>query len=123
MTENSNIYQNPSEVSTSNQDQVPAANSGITQADTGGHTGRKLSVGLLITLGAIFLLIANVAFWAGFTLLNTDGWVSAVGPLTKDPTVSSILSQYIVAQLSDLCELKESPEILERATRLLEEKS
>jgi hypothetical protein len=99
MTENSNIYQNPSEVSTSNQDQVPAANSGITQADKGGYAGRKVSVAFLIFLGAIFLLIANVAFWAGFTLLNTDRWVAVVGPLTKDPTVSSILSQYIVAQL------------------------
>ena len=44
MTENSNIYQNPSEVSTSDQDQVPAVNSGITQVDKGGHAGRKVSV-------------------------------------------------------------------------------
>ncbi len=108
MTENSNIYQNPSEVSTSDQDQVPAANSGITQADKGGHAGRKVSVAFLIFLGAIFLLIANVAFWAGFTLLNTDGWVAAVGPLTKDPTVSSILSQYVVAQLFEQVDIDQA---------------
>ena len=108
MTENSNIYKNPSEVSTSDQDQVPASNFGVTQADRGGHTGRKVSVGFLIFLGAIFLLIANIAFWAGFTLLNTDGWVAAVGPLTKDPTVSSILSQYVVAQLFEQVDIDQA---------------
>jgi hypothetical protein len=68
-------------------------------ADTGKHTGRKWGVGLLITLGLILLVVANVAFWAWFTLLNTNGWVAAVGPLSKDPTVSSILSQYVVTEL------------------------
>jgi hypothetical protein len=35
---------------------------------------------------------------------------------------TSLDEKYIVAQLSDLCELKESPEVLERAMRLLQEK-
>lgn len=69
------------------------------QADTGKHTGRKWAVGLLITLGLILLVVANLTFWAWFTLLNTNGWVTAVGPLSKDPTVSGILSQYVVGQL------------------------
>ncbi len=67
--------------------------------DTGSHTGRKIAVGLLIVLGLILLTVGSPAFWARFTLLNTSGWVAAVGPLSKDPTVSGILSQYVVSEL------------------------
>ena len=67
--------------------------------DTDSHTGRKFAIGTLIVLGLILLAVGNLAFWARFTLLNTNGWVSAVGPLSKDPTVSGILSQYVVTEL------------------------
>ena len=63
------------------------------------HTGRKVAIGFLIFLGAVLLIVANFAFWARFTLLNTSGWVAAVGPLTKDPQVANDLSTYVVAQL------------------------
>jgi hypothetical protein len=56
-------------------------------------------VGILIFLGTIFLVLANLSFWAWFTLLNTNGWVTAVGPLTQDPTVSGMISQYVVGDL------------------------
>jgi hypothetical protein len=68
-------------------------------AATSRHTGRKWAVGILIFLGAILLILANVAFWAYFTLLNTPGWVAAVGPLSKDPAVAGLISQYAVDQL------------------------
>jgi hypothetical protein len=68
-------------------------------AATSRHTGRKWAVGILIFLGAILLILANVAFWAYFTLLNTPGWVSAVGPLSKDPAVAGLVSQYVVGEL------------------------
>lgn len=63
------------------------------------HTGRKVAIGFLIFLGAILLIVANFAFWARFTLLNTNGWVAAVGPLTKDPQVANELSTYTVAKV------------------------
>jgi len=56
-------------------------------------------VGILILLGVFLLTLANVAFWAWFTLLNTNGWVAAVGPLTKDENVSGLISQYVVSGL------------------------
>jgi len=68
-------------------------------AATSRHTGRKWAVGILIFLGVILLILANVAFWAYFTLLNTPGWVAAVGPLSKDPAVAGLVSQYAVGQL------------------------
>ncbi len=66
---------------------------------TSSHTGRKWGVGLLIFLGLILLVLANVAFWAYFTLLNTNGWVAAIGPLSKDPQVAGMISQYVVGQV------------------------
>jgi len=68
-------------------------------ADTSRHTGRKWAVGILIFLGLILLTLANLAFWAYFTLLNTNGWVAAVGPLSKDPAVAGVVSQYVVGQV------------------------
>jgi hypothetical protein len=68
-------------------------------AATSRHTGRKWAVGILIFLGTILLILANVAFWAYFTVLNTPGWVAAVGPLSKDPAVAGLLSQYAVGEL------------------------
>ena len=68
-------------------------------ADTSRHTGRKWAVGILIFLGLVLLTLANLAFWAYFTLLNTNGWVAAVGPLSKDPAVAGLVSQYVVGQV------------------------
>jgi hypothetical protein len=65
----------------------------------GSHTGRKWGVGFLVFLGLILLVLANLAFWAYFTLLNTNGWVAAVGPLSKDPAVAGMVSQYVVGEL------------------------
>ena len=65
----------------------------------GSHTGRKWGVGILIFLGLILLVLANVAFWAYFTLLNTNGWVAAVGPLSKDPQVAGMISKYVVGEV------------------------
>jgi hypothetical protein len=71
----------------------------VATVDTGSHTGRKWGVGLLISLGLILLVLANVTFWAYFTLLNTNGWVAAVGPLSKDPAVAGMISQYVVGEV------------------------
>ena len=75
--------------------------------DTDSHSGRKWVVGILILVGAFLLVFANVAFWAYFTLLNTHGWVAAVGPLSKDPEVASLTSQYVVDNLFAQADIQE----------------
>ena len=62
----------------------------------------------MIALGAILLVVANFTFWAWFTLLNTNGWVAAVGPLTKDPAVSGIISQYVVTELFEQVNIEQA---------------
>ena len=70
------------------------------------HTGRKWGVGVLIILGLILLFLANITFWAYFTLLNTNGWVAAVGPLSKDPTVAGMISQYVVGEVFEQADIQ-----------------
>lgn len=74
-------------------------------ADTNHHTGRKWGVGILIFFGVILLTLANVAFWAYFTLINTNGWVATVGPLSKDPEVAGLVSQYVVSDLFEQADI------------------
>jgi hypothetical protein len=74
--------------------------------DTGSHTGRKWGVGILIFLGLILLVLANVAFWAYFSLLNTNGWVAAVGPLSKDPAVAGMISNYVVGEVFEQADIR-----------------
>jgi hypothetical protein len=69
------------------------------------HTGRKWGVGILVFLGVILLVFANVAFWAYFTLINTNGWVASVGSLSKDPAVAELVSQYVVNDLFEQAEV------------------
>lgn len=88
--------------------------------DTQGHTGRKWGVGILIFLGVIFLVLANVAFWAYFTLFNTNGWVAAVGPLSKDPEIAQMISYYVVGSAFEEVEVNQAlAEILPEEFALL----
>jgi len=82
----------------------------VQPAATSRHTGRKWAVGILIFLGTILLILANVAFWAYFTLLNTNGWVATVGPLSKDPAVAGLVSQYVVGQLFEQVDVQGAAE-------------
>ena len=107
---------------TENTPQVnPSADSGIEQKqadsttqvetqDNKSHTGRKWGVGILILLGVFLLTFANIAFWAWFTLLNTNGWVAAVGPLTQDPAVSGMISQYVVSEIFEQVDIEATAE-------------
>jgi hypothetical protein len=63
------------------------------------HRGRAWAVGLLILLGCILLAAANVTFWLRDTVLSTDGWVAALGPLSRNETVANTLSLYVVGEV------------------------
>jgi hypothetical protein len=78
--------------------------------DNNGHTGRKWGVGILILLGVFLLTLANVAFWAWFTLINTNGWVAAVGPLTQDPAVAGMISQNVVSEIFEQVDIEATAE-------------
>jgi hypothetical protein len=58
-------------------------------------------VSLLIAFGVILLALANVTFWLRGTVLSTDGWVAAVGPLSRDETIANALGIYVVGEVFD----------------------
>jgi len=70
-----------------------------------GHTGRRIAIGVLIVLGCFLLAVANLAFWVRFTALNTNGWVAAVGPLSKNPVIVDAVSGIAVEELSAAIDL------------------
>ncbi len=72
------------------------------------HRGRGWAVGLLIALGLILLAAANVTFWLRGTVLSTNGWVAAVGPLTQNETVANAVSIYLVEGLFDLVDVEQA---------------
>jgi hypothetical protein len=95
---------NPSETTTNPAEEHTISDVNMQE----GSTGRKLAVGFLLFLGALFLLLANIAFWAAFTLLNTNGWVAAVGPLSKDPEIAQMISYAVVGSTFEGAEIDQA---------------
>lgn len=60
---------------------------------------RRIFVGTLVLLFAILLPITITATWAHRIVLNTDTYVSTVGPVAANPTVQAAISRDITNQL------------------------
>jgi hypothetical protein len=60
---------------------------------------RRVVVILLIVLGCVIGAAANVAVWLKDTALNTNAWVAAVGPLSRDPAIALAIGDYAVGEL------------------------
>jgi hypothetical protein len=63
------------------------------------HRWRRFAVAMLILLGSLVIIGANLAFWMRGTILNTDRWVSTVGPLTQNEVIVNTLTGYVVAEV------------------------
>ena len=72
------------------------------------HRGRGWAVALLIVLGLILLAAGNVTFWLRGTVLNTNRWVRAVGPLTQNEVVANAVSVYVVEGLFELVDVNQA---------------
>lgn len=71
------------------------------------HRGRAVAVGLLIVLGCLVLAVANLASWLRGTVLDTDDWVSAVGPLSRNEVIVNTLSGYVVAEVFNTIDVEQ----------------
>lgn len=65
----------------------------------GSHRWRRWLVALLIVLACVIAAGANVAVWLKGVALNTNAWVAAVGPLSRDPAVGLAISDFVVKEL------------------------
>lgn len=66
---------------------------------TGRRRWRRLAVALLIVLGCVVAAGANVTVWLKSVALDTDIWVSTVGPLSSNPAVALAISDFAVDAL------------------------
>ena len=64
-----------------------------------GSRVRSILVGVLLVLSCLTVAVTGVAWWAHYTLLNTDGYMKVVGPVGKDPEVIRALSDYVAGQV------------------------
>lgn len=60
---------------------------------------RRISVVVLVVLAAILIPVTATVAWAHRTVINTDTYVSTVGPVVKDPAVTSTLARIATDQL------------------------
>ncbi|NLP02699.1 MAG: hypothetical protein GX089_09415 [Fibrobacter sp.] len=62
--------------------------------------GRRISSLILLIIGIVALFVAIPVLWLNHTLLTTDGWVEAVGPVTEDPAVQDAVANAVVQEYS-----------------------
>lgn len=64
-------------------------------------------VGLLVVLACLSVVLTGIAFWAHYTVLNTDRYVEIVGPLARNPQTLQSLSDYIASETIAATNLEE----------------
>ncbi len=60
---------------------------------------RRGFVGVIVVLFSILLPLTFTITWAHYTVLNTNGWVNTVGPLTSNPAVADALGTTVTNEL------------------------
>jgi hypothetical protein len=70
------------------------------------HRWRRIAVAVLILLGSLVIIGANLAFWMRGTILNTDRWVNTVGPLTQNEVIVDTLTGYVVIEVFEAVDVQ-----------------
>lgn len=68
---------------------------------------RRVLVGLLVLLSCLAVVVSGLTIWTHNTVMNTDGYMSLVGPIGKDPEAIKQLSQYISDQAVTATDLQQ----------------
>ncbi len=71
------------------------------ESDTKTHSGRgrRIAVALLLIAACVLAPLSVLAVWTKNTLLNTDQYVSTVGPLARNPAIIDALAADITNSL------------------------
>jgi hypothetical protein len=71
------------------------------------HRWRRFAVAMLILLGSLVIIGANLAFWMRGTILNTSRWVNTVGPLSRNEVIVNTLTGYVVTDVFEAIDVEE----------------
>jgi hypothetical protein len=69
---------------------------------------RSVLVYVLAVLTCFAILTSAVGVWAHRTLLNTNSWVNAVGPLASNPAVTDAVAKEVTTQLLSVTNAQEA---------------
>jgi hypothetical protein len=67
---------------------------------------RATLIGVLVVISCLGVVITGVAWWAHYTVLNTNGYMKIVGPIGKDPAAIKSLSDYVATQVVSATDLQ-----------------
>jgi hypothetical protein len=62
---------------------------------------RRILVGFLVVLACLLAVVSVLAVWVGGTLLDTDQWVSTVGPLASKPSIQQGVANRVTNALTE----------------------
>lgn len=62
---------------------------------------RRAGVIVLVTFAVVLVMLGNVLFWAGNTVVKTDRYVATVSPVIQQPEVQKAMALYATNQLFD----------------------
>ena len=68
---------------------------------------RNILVVVLVVLSCLAVAVTGIAWWAHYTVLNTDGYMKIVGPVGKDPEAIASLSDYIAGEIVSATDLQQ----------------
>lgn len=68
---------------------------------------RGFLVALLVVLSCLGVVVSGVTIWVHYTVMNTNGYMSLVGPIGKDPQAIQNLSSYIAGQAVAAADLQQ----------------
>ncbi len=63
------------------------------------HFGRKVFATLFVIIAVTLLVVGNILFWAGNTVVKTDRYTDSVEPLIRQPAIQSAISSYATQQI------------------------
>ncbi|MGZ4704885.1 MAG: hypothetical protein ACXWCM_08455 [Acidimicrobiales bacterium] len=72
-----------------------------------GSRWRRVLVIVLAVLTCVSILASTVGVWAHRTLLNTDSWVNAVGPLASNPDITDAVAKKLTDELMQMIDSSE----------------
>ena len=62
---------------------------------------RRILVGFLVVLACLLAVVSVLAVWVSGTLLDTDQWVSTVGPLASKPSIQQGVANCVTNALTE----------------------
>ncbi len=60
---------------------------------------RTIAAWLCLTAASALLIVGNIFFWAGNTVVDTNTYVATVGPLIQKPQIQAAIAEYTTTQI------------------------